>query len=90
MARYGLKQESKVIEFLKSNINGLFDDFTSAKYRKKRQKLFQNNDPHQYIASSIEHDKKSVFHILKRKKQLNFGDEVMLILDIMFRSQTFI
>jgi hypothetical protein len=85
-----LKQENKVLEFLKNNINTLFDDFASAKNRKKRHSLLQNSDPNLYIARSIEQDKKSVFRILKRKKQLEFGDEVMLILDVMYRSQTFI
>ena len=65
-----MKQENKVLEFLKNNINTLFDDFASAKNRKKRHSLLQNSDPNLYIARSIEQDKKSVFRILKRKKQI--------------------
>ena len=31
-----------------------------------------------------------MFHIIRRKKQIEFGDEMMLIWDVMFRAQTYI
>lgn len=62
----------------------------SAKKRKPRHVLLSSNNPAFFIARSIERDRKSVFHILRRKKQLELGDEALLILDVMSRAQNYI
>lgn len=87
-ARYGLKTENKVLHFVKNSINGLFIDFTSNR-KKEKVKSFPNDEKH-FLQNSIRKDPKSMFHLIKRRKYLQVGDETILTLDVMFRLQSYI
>lgn len=72
------------MSFLRMQISGIFDDFYS--YSKRKRHRILETDNSNWVLRSIYQDSKSIFHKIKRKKYLSFGDETYLALEIMFRS----
>jgi len=87
-ARYGLKTENKVLNFVNLSIRGIFDDFHS--YPRRRKQMIISGEEASHVRESINLDRQSVFHKIKRKKYLESGDETILTLDLMFRLQNYI
>lgn len=77
-----------MLHFIKNSINGLFIDFTSNR-KKEKVKSLPNDEKH-FLQNSIRKDPKSMFHLIKRRKYLQVGDETILTLDVMFRLQSYI